>query len=100
MYSYLELESLKNLPAKVELILHEKGLEVQTILVKGSEREKGFGTAIMTEIIGYCDKNKLNSFLIPDETLGSTIGRLRKFYKRFGFKSVPCKKAMIRKYKR
>jgi GNAT superfamily N-acetyltransferase len=62
-------------------------IEVSSIKVKEkSERRKGLGTMLMSEITALCDKYKLLCVLTPEDSESSKTGLLR-FYKRFGFES-------------
>jgi GNAT superfamily N-acetyltransferase len=55
------------------------------IQVKKSQKNKGFGTAILKDIINFADKHQVVIKLWPTEIYGSDYDRLIKFYKRNGF---------------
>lgn len=65
---------------------------------------QGYGTKAMNEIARYADANGLRVLLSPSTDFGaSSVGRLKKFYKRFGFvenkgrnKDFTTKESMIR----
>ena len=62
-------------------------IEVASIKVKDkTQRRKGLGTALMSEITALCDKYGLLCVLTPEDSESSKSGLLR-FYKRFGFVS-------------
>ena len=64
-----------------------KAIEVASIKIKDkTQRRKGLGTSLMTEIAGLCDKYELLCVLTPDNSESSMTGLLR-FYKSFGFVS-------------
>ena len=64
-------------------------LELSMLEVPKAARKQGTGTAAMTEIVQYADKQQKRITLTPgstDDRHGTTsYGRLVKFYKRFGF---------------
>lgn len=45
----------------------------------------GYGTLFMEELCKWCDEHKKCLCLTPDDSFGSDIIRLKKFYKKFGF---------------
>ena len=52
-----------------------------------NERGKGNGTRFMTDLAQLADQNGWTLALTPDTTFGATsVGRLKDFYKRFGFR--------------
>jgi predicted GNAT family N-acyltransferase len=56
------------------------------IIIDEGERGSGIGTKIMEEIIDFSDKNGIDLALTPDTAYGaSSVSRLKKFYKSFGF---------------
>ena len=65
------------------------GLVLDKIVVPEDERGGGIGTQVMEEIIYYADTHGLTIGLDPDTSFGGTMGRLKNFYKGFGF--VPNK---------
>lgn len=78
-------------------LLQEFGLEHLTLTKRGdlvtvnkivtAERDKGNGTRFMEALASLADAQGWTLALTPDLSLGATsIARLRRFYKRFGFK--------------
>lgn len=61
-------------------------IRVHSIVVEKSQRNQGIGTAVMNEIIAFADSNNLTITLTPDSSLGGNLRRLKKFYRRLGFK--------------
>jgi predicted GNAT family N-acyltransferase len=56
------------------------------IVIPKNNRKQGVGTSVMNEVIKYADDHKLRIRLTPDNSIGgSSINRLKSFYKRFGF---------------
>ena len=86
-------DSLESFTKKWE----EKGLSVNIyetrgywslseIVVPKIQRNQGTGTEFMNELIGLADKLGKTIILTPDTSFGgSSVNRLKKFYKRFGF---------------
>jgi GNAT superfamily N-acetyltransferase len=77
--------------AEVRLYLtRNNDLKVDHLVVPKNMRNRGVGTAIMNEIVQYADKNGYRIILqtaTKDPYIGTTsTGRLKKFYKQFGFK--------------
>lgn len=62
---------------------------ISQIKIKKEFRNQGVGSKIMKDLIEYADRTKSSLYLTPDDSLGSSLARLVKFYKRFGF--VPNK---------
>ena len=60
-------------------------LELSQVSMPKDLRGKGVGTNFMNDLISYADKVGKVITLTPDKTYGGTIGRLKEFYKRFGF---------------
>lgn len=61
-------------------------LELSTIVIPKSLRGQGKGTEIMNMVIKYANKVNKPLYLTPDTSFGGTsINRLKNFYKRFGF---------------
>jgi GNAT superfamily N-acetyltransferase len=76
----------------VKLFLHKQGelLVLSSIVVPNNERGIGIGSEVMSEIADYADEVNLPVYLTPSTGLGATsVARLKKFYKRFGFKNKP-----------
>lgn len=84
------LKSLEN-NYPIELQLFDKGthLELDKILVPSGMRGVGIGSEVMSKIGEYADKIGLPVFLTPSTSYGGTsLERLKRFYKRFGFRKV------------
>jgi len=75
----------------VDLFLYPSGedIRINTIVVPMADRKMGIGTQAMNDVIEYADSSKRRVILSlgqKDKYRGTTSsGRLRKFYKRFGF---------------
>lgn len=64
----------------------EKGYELSRIVVPEGERGSGVGTQVMDDMIEMADEQGARISLTPDTTFGGTsVSRLKDFYKRFGF---------------
>jgi GNAT superfamily N-acetyltransferase len=55
------------------------------IKVSGLSRNEGIGTKLMTDLINVADEMGWNLALTPSNGFGSSVARLKKFYKSFGF---------------
>jgi len=61
-------------------------LELSSIVIPKELRGEGKGTEIMNMVINYADEVNKPLYLTPDTSFGGTsIGRLKRFYSRFGF---------------
>ncbi len=71
--------------------VHERPdvITLDMIEVPKADRKQGIGTAVMNELIDYADQTNKRIILTtgkPDDRHGTTsLKRLIKFYKRFGF---------------
>ena len=73
-----------------DLILSKTGNYVTLNKIVAKELGKGYGSKFMEELARVADKNGWILALTPDTTFGgSSVSRLKNFYKRFGF--VPNK---------
>ena len=73
-----------------DLILSKTGNYVTLNKIIANELGKGNGSRFMEELTRMADKNGWTLALTPDTSFGgSSVGRLKNFYKRFGF--VPNK---------
>jgi len=64
----------------------KKGFELGRIEIPEAERSSGLGTAVMNDIIKMADDQGAVISLTPDKSFGgSSVSRLKKFYKKFGF---------------
>jgi GNAT superfamily N-acetyltransferase len=61
-------------------------LILSKIIVEKKSRNQGLGRKVMYELIEYADDNKMRVELSPAADFGGTsVARLKKFYKLFGF---------------
>jgi len=61
-------------------------ITLSEIRVPKGERKTGVGTKAMKELVGYADRTGQKIVLTPSKDYGaSSVSRLKKFYKRFGF---------------
>ena len=75
----------------IELQLYDKGthLELDKLLVYPSTRGVGVGSEVMIKIGEYADMTGQPVFLTPSTSYGgSSVARLKKFYKKFGYNTV------------
>ncbi len=64
----------------------ENVLSLDKIIVPEGNRGEGIGSSVMQDLIDYADKNNLKIILTPSKDFGATsVTRLKKFYKQFGF---------------
>ncbi len=69
------------------LTLCKHGNYVQIFELEVTEQNQGYGTRLMENLTAIADAKGWTLTLTPDTSLGATsIGRLRKFYRRFGFR--------------
>lgn len=69
------------------LDMSKKGDVVTLSRIVADEKGKGNGTRFMEDFTGLADRNGWTLALTPDDSFGaSSVGRLKNFYKRFGFK--------------
>lgn len=57
------------------------------------DKNQGYGTMFMQDLCEWCDKNNKILTLTPSTDFGSSKGRLKSFYKNFGFKENKGKNA-------
>ena len=63
-----------------------KILNLGRIIVPEGSRGEGIGTRSMQDLVDYADENNLKFTLTPSKEFGATsVTRLKKFYKQFGF---------------
>ena len=84
------MEGFVNFPVDDDISLevweNKDTLELTTIVIPKSLRGQGKGTEIMNMVIDYSNKVNKPIYLTPDTSFGATsIGRLKKFYRGFGF---------------
>lgn len=71
---------------RLELWENNDNLELLTIIIPKDIRKMGYGTEVMKEVIKYGDIVQKPIYLTPDTSYGgSSVNRLIKFYKQFGF---------------
>lgn len=58
---------------------------LKCIIIKESQKNKGYGSTIMSEIINLADDNNVRIVLIVTDMFGSEIDRLYGFYRKLGF---------------
>lgn len=63
----------------------DKELYLGKIVVPKEDRSKGIGTKVMQDIINEADRAGSMVTLSPSSDFGGSVGRLKDFYKRFGF---------------
>lgn len=64
----------------------EKGYELSRIVVPEGKRGSGVGSKVMDDMINMADSQGAKISLTPDTSFGGTsVARLKDFYKRFGF---------------
>lgn len=79
-----ELESEFN----IILDLYDNGrwLELSRIVVPEESRGSGVGSKVMQRIVDFADREGKKIYLTPSKDFGATsVSRLSKFYKGFGF---------------
>ena len=84
-YVLQDLEKQHN----IDLDLYDNGkyLTLSRISIPKDKRGQGIGSKIMNQIIQYADKENKRIYLTPTKDFGaSSVNRLEKFYKQFGFK--------------
>ena len=94
--SYLKKTKYKNIiqELKLEYCTDEEGMEYMYLVcikIKKSQREKGYGSTIMSEIVGFADQHNVRVHLFATNIFGSELRRLYGFYRKQGF--VLIKKA-------
>lgn len=61
-------------------------LILSRIVVGKENRGKGIGSAVMKRLVAFADRHGLRIGLTPSGDFGGSVGRLKRFYKGFGFK--------------
>ncbi len=93
---YLKKNKYKNIiqELKLEYCTDEEGvgyIYLVCIKIKKSQREKGYGSTIMSKIIKLADQHNVQIHLYATNIFGSDLRRLYGFYRKQGF--VLIKKA-------
>lgn len=82
---------------KLEIEYKDKGVQLELqlggynsvylskIVVPTEHREEGIGTSFMKKLVDLADEYGVYITLSPANTYGGTVGRLKRFYNRFGF---------------
>lgn len=88
--SFLIKTKYKNIikELKLEYCTDEEGIHylyLVSIQIKKSQREKGYGSTIMSEIVQLADLYNVRLHLFATNLFGSDLRRLYGFYRRFGF---------------
>ena len=86
-YILQELEDEFN----IELDLYDNGkwLELSRIVIPKDQRGQGIGSKVMQRIVDFADKENRKIYLTPSKDFGaSSVSRLEKFYKGFGFLNI------------
>jgi GNAT superfamily N-acetyltransferase len=74
---------------------------LDTIVIPKESRKQGIGTRIMRMVCDYADNAQKPIYLTPSTSFGGTsVNRLKEFYKHFGFiinpRGGPFKHVMVR----
>jgi len=70
----------------VHIVESDEAIVVYKIIVSKSKRGEGVGTKVMQDICKYADIIRKRIELSPSKDFGaSSVTRLKKFYKQFGF---------------
>lgn len=89
--SYLKKVKYKNVLQNLKLELQqddpdsEPYIYLVLIRIKKSKQCKGYGGAILSEVIKLADKYDVNIILFATNIFGSDLKRLYSFYRRHGF---------------
>lgn len=84
------MEGYVNFPVDDDTALEvwedEDKIELLSIIIPKSLRGKGIGSDTVEMVCDYADEKQKPVYLTPDTSFGGTsIDRLKKFYRRFGF---------------
>jgi predicted GNAT family N-acyltransferase len=85
----------------LEIWEEDEKLVLDTIVIPKELRKQGIGSKIMRMVCEYGDKVNKPIYLTPSTSFGgSSVSRLKEFYKRFGFvknpESGPFRHVMVR----
>jgi L-amino acid N-acyltransferase YncA len=88
--SFLIKTKYKNIikELKLEYCTDEEGINYMylvSIQIKKSQREKGYGSAILSEIVQLADNHNVRLHLFATNIFGAELKRLYGFYKKHGF---------------
>jgi len=72
---------------QVKFIFHEnEAICLDMFFIDAPLRNKGIGSTLLLNLCAYADKQNKWIYLTPEKLMGTTsLGRLYKFYKSFGF---------------
>jgi GNAT superfamily N-acetyltransferase len=72
---------------KLEYCKDEEGnyIYLVQIKIKKSQKNKGYGSLVLSEVIELANKHNLRIKLWATDVFGADLKRLIEFYKRFGF---------------
>lgn len=65
--------------------INQDALKLEEIQVDPEFRGQGFAKSLLSEITSLCDEYNFLIVLSPSNAFGSSLERLKKFYKSFGF---------------
>jgi predicted GNAT family acetyltransferase len=68
-----------------KLRISENDISITISLIVSKEKNKGFGSDLMKDIINYANENNKIIKLTPDNSFGTSILKLKKWYKSFDF---------------
>lgn len=96
-----EAAVLRDLETKYSIVLdlydNGKWLDLSRIEVPKDQRGSGIGSMVMQEICDYADQQGKKIYLTPSKDFGaSSVSRLEKFYKEFGFIKKPKEDFAVR----
>jgi GNAT superfamily N-acetyltransferase len=60
-------------------------IQINCIQIKPSQRNKGYGSAVMSEIVQLADKHNVRIRLYVTDLFGAELKRLYEFYRKHGF---------------
>jgi ribosomal protein S18 acetylase RimI-like enzyme len=87
--SYLKKVKYKNIlqELKLEHCTDEHGdyIYLVCIKIKKSQKEKGYGTAVLSEVIKLADEHNVRIILYATNIFGADLNRLYAFYIKHGF---------------
>ena len=86
---YKELSDIRNeYPVDLKITYQTSdvpAIYLSSIVIHDEYRNQGIGTKVMNDLIKWADHYNAVITLTPENTWGSNVTRLKKFYKKFGF---------------
>lgn len=70
---------------QLSLMGNSDAIEINIIRINNEHKGTGIGSKIMQEICDYADDSNKILHLSPTDEFGSSISKLKAFYKKFGF---------------